>query len=94
MEHVIIAQDIQKLNGKGEYMATKKTGYVKVGNAISEPKKTSKKKEENPQLTMAETFRDTYEAFKEVGFTEEQSYELLKTVMVSPALTPPRTSLF
>jgi Holliday junction resolvasome RuvABC DNA-binding subunit len=69
-------------------MATKKT------EVVSKPKKTSKKKEENPQLPMAETFRDTYEAFKEVGFTEEQAYELLKTVMVSPALTPPRTSLF
>lgn len=68
-------------------MAEKKT------EVISKPKKTSKKKA-NPQLPMAETFRETYEAFKEVGFTEEQAYELLKTVMMSPALAPPKTSLF
>ena len=68
-------------------MATKKT------EVVSKPKKTSKKKE-NPQLLIAETFRDMYEAFKEVGFTEEQAYDLLKTTMLSPALTPPKTSLF
>lgn len=69
-------------------MATKKT------EVVSKPKKTSKKKTKNPQLPMAEAFRDTYEAFKEVGFTEEQAYELLKTVMKSPALAPQKTSLF
>ena len=69
-------------------MATKKT------EVVSKPKKTSKKKKENPQLPMAETLRDTYEAFKEVGFTEEQAYDLLMTIMMSPALAPPKTSLF
>ena len=68
-------------------MATKKT------EVVSKPKKTSEKKE-NPQLPMAEAFKDAFEAFKEVGFTEEQAYELTKTVMMSPALTPPRASLF
>ena len=69
-------------------MATKKT------EVVSKPKKTSKKKKDNPQLPMAETLRDAYEAFKEVGFTEEQAYDLLMTIMMSPALAPPKTSLF
>lgn len=69
-------------------MATKKT------EVVSKPKKTSKKKKENPMLSMAETFRDAYEAFKEVGFTEEQAYDLLMTAIMSPAAAPPKTSLF
>ena len=65
-------------------MATKKSEVVK----------TPKKSEENEQLPMAQAFRNVYEAYIEVGFSEEQAYDLLKTTMLSPALTPPRTSLF
>jgi 3-hydroxyisobutyrate dehydrogenase-like beta-hydroxyacid dehydrogenase len=50
--------------------------------------------EENIMSPMAHAFRQLYEAFQEEGFSEEQAYDLLKATINSPALTPPKTSLF
>ena len=70
------------------------------------PKKTTTKKvketnlinvgaeDENIMSPLAHAIRQMYEALQEEGFTEEEAYDLLKVTMQSPALTPPKTSLF
>ena len=61
----------------------------------SEPKKTTKKVEKkNEFLEAAKMTKKVYDSFMEVGFTKNEAFELTKTMLKSPAMAPPKTSLF
>lgn len=59
---------------------------------MAETKKTTKKP--NEFLDAAKMTKKVYDTFMEVGFTRKEAFELTKTMLKSPAMAPPKTTLF